>query len=158
MAGHAVFILREVGDFFAHREVGLKVGVLEFNGIGRGLKEAPEDVAAEIDTAMDGGGLFVVGKGGENVGVGEESSPLFVRSGEEFEGVRFGSWSAVEFGETRVEIDLLLGEEAAVVGLLRPDDTGDKEIERSPEVGDDFFIESGKKLGILVEVFFFGEV
>ena len=66
MAGHAVFILREVGDFFAHREVGLKVGVLEFNGIGRGLKEAPEDVAAEIDTAMDGGGLFVVGKGGEN--------------------------------------------------------------------------------------------
>ena len=157
MAGHAGLVLGESGDLFPHGESGIKVGVLELDGIGWGFEETTENISAQVDTAVDGGGLLVVGKGGEDVGVGEEAGPLSVGGWEKLEGAIFGRGGSVEFSEAGVKVDVFGGEQAAVVGGLGPDDIIDEKVQRGSQVGDDVFIESGEGFRVFVEVFFFGK-
>lgn len=60
VAGHAVFVLGQFGDLLPHGEVWLEVRVLELDGLRWRLKEAAEDIATQVDSAMDGRSLVVV--------------------------------------------------------------------------------------------------
>ena len=78
--------------------------------------------------------MLVVGEGGEDERVGEDSGSFFVRRGEWLELVSFGSLGTIKLSESAVEIDAIFREESAVVGLLRPNDVVNKEIERGAEI------------------------
>ena len=113
VAGHAAGVLGDLGDFFAHREMGLEVGVLEFDGVWRWLEETPEDVSTEVDPTVDGGGLLVVGKSGEDIGMGEEARAVFV--GRDILEAPLWVLGAIEFGEAFVDGKLSREEELTVV-------------------------------------------
>ena len=98
VAGHAVAVAGEFGDFFAHGEAGFEVAFFEGDGHGRGLQGEADDVAGEEDAAMDGGGGAGVGEGGEEVGVGDDASALFGVEGDALE-VGCLDVFAVDFGE-----------------------------------------------------------
>lgn len=54
VAGHAAAVLGDLSDFFAHGEIRLEVGVLELDGIRGWFEETTKNVAAQINTTMDG--------------------------------------------------------------------------------------------------------
>ncbi len=90
--------------------------------------------------------------------MGEESGALFVGSRKWFEIAGFGEGSTIESGKAGIEVDFIFGEEASVVGVLGPDHAVDEEIERGPQIGDDFLVETGKKFGVFIEIFFLRKI
>ena len=73
MTGHAALVFGELGDFLPHGEVWVEIGVFEFDGLGWRFEKSSQDIAAEVNATVNRGGLFVVGEGGEDVGMGQES-------------------------------------------------------------------------------------
>ena len=156
VAGHAAAVLGDFGDFLPHGEIGLEIGVFELDGIRRRLEEAAEDVAAQINAAMDGRGLFVVGERGEHVRMRKKSGTMLV--GRDIGEAPLGCFFPVKLSEAFVDGELAGEEELAVVGLFGPDDLFDEKSQRGAEVGDDVFVEAGEGFEIFAEVVFFSEV
>lgn len=126
VTGHAAFVLGDLSHFFPHGEIGFEVGVLKLDGIWRWLEKPAQNISAQVNSPVDGRSLFVIRKSGEDERMSEESRAGFVRSGKRLEAVVLRFLRPVKFGKPRIEKDPLFGEEAAVVGLLGPNNVINK--------------------------------